>query len=155
MKRILLILTAIALVACVGGAQEILYQDQATLQWDPITADANGDPLLTGDVVTYEVYYYDANSPPTDVQDTAQLTYAGNTTLTELVVTWSVRREWVVGVRGYITDGGGNSGDPSLIAWSNVLEDVDVATMGGPFIYVPLAPTLSPAAPDNLRDSGT
>jgi len=30
MKRAILFLLALALVACVGGAQEIIYRDQAT-----------------------------------------------------------------------------------------------------------------------------
>jgi len=32
MKRLLLILAALALVACVGVAQEIIYRDRATRQ---------------------------------------------------------------------------------------------------------------------------
>ena len=149
MRRIL-ILATIVLVAVSAFAQVVVYEDTALLEWDGITVDADGSALLPGDVVSYDVYIYDYSVPPLDVQDPAQLIYYGSTTDTALEITFPVRREWAVGVRGTITDGGGVAGTPSAIAWSVIEEDVDIATMGGPFRYVPRVP--SPPSPDNLRD---
>jgi hypothetical protein len=151
MKRAIA-LALVLLVAACAFAQVVVYENSAILEWDAITQDANGDPLLPGDTVTYDVYFYDYGSPPLDVQDVGQLTYYGSTTDLSLTVVFPERREWIVGVRGTITDGGGTSGDPSAIAWSIIEGDVDIATMGGPFYYAPLAPTLQPLPPDNLRD---
>jgi hypothetical protein len=149
MRRIL-ILATIVLVAVSAFAQVVVYEDTALLEWDGITVDADGSALLPGDVVSYDVYIYDYSVPPLDVQDPAQLIYYGSTTDTALEITFPWRREWAVGVRGTITDGGGVAGTPSAIAWSVIEEDVDIATMGGPFRYVPRVP--SPPSPSGLRD---
>lgn len=149
MKKVLF-LFLFAFVVGSLAAQVVVYEDTAELEWDAVTVDENGDPLLPGDVVDYEVYYYDRNNPPVDVQDVAQLNLAGSTATTSFTITFPERREWVVGVRATITDGGGTAGTPSSVAWSNIEEDVDVATMGGPFFYTPLVQSLN--APDNLRD---
>lgn len=154
MKRLALLSIMAVLVTACAFAQVVLYQDTATLEWDAITTDSNGDPLLPGDTVSYDVYIYDNNAPPADVQDIALLTYYGTTSDTSMLILFPDRREWVVGVRGTITDGGGNTGDPSRVAWSLISGDVDIATMGGPFYYAPLVPTAQPSAPTNLRDSG-
>ena len=59
MKRIVFVLLlALGILACVT-AQTVYYKDQATLQWDPVTVDAAGDPFLPTDLVRYEVYIYD------------------------------------------------------------------------------------------------
>lgn len=147
MKRALLILAALALVACVGGAQEILYRDQATLMWDAVTADSNGDPLLPEDVLEYEVFIYDSALTIND-QIIANLLFVGTTSATELLIVFPERRNWYAGVRTKIT-----TGEPitsySAIAWS-----YDVAAVALlPFLYQPLG-GVTPAVPDNLRDSG-
>jgi hypothetical protein len=139
------------LIAAVAFSQVVVYENSALLAWDPITTDANGDALLPGDTVTYDVYFYDYDNPPTDVQDISQLTYYASTDLTSMEVIFPSRKQWVVGVRGTIVDGGGTAGSPSAVAWSMIEEDVDVATMGGPFYYAPLALN-SPSAPTNLKD---
>ena len=104
MKRALLILAALALVACVGGAQEILYRDQATLMWDAVTADSNGDPLLPEDVLEYEVFIYDSALTIND-QIIANLLFVGTTSATELLIVFPERRNWYAGVRTKITTG--------------------------------------------------
>jgi len=148
MKRALLILAALALVACVGWTQDIIYKDQATLQWDAVTTDANGDPLLPEDTVTYEVYIYDS-ALTIDDQNTANLIFIAETAGTEQLIVFPERRNWYAGVRAKIV-----TGEPvtqySMIAWSYDSEAVaDV-----PFGYQPLGGVV-PAVPDNLRDSGT
>jgi len=147
MKRFLLVLLLVlGVIACVG-AQMVFYQNEATLLWDPVTTDAQGDPLLPTDVVEYEIYIYDYVEGVTDNQDIAQLTYVGTTTATELLIVFPYRTRWVAGGRCKVTDEGGNV-DYSLMAWSDNAIDTGP---DGPFLYVPLprVPSLS-----GLRDSG-
>ena len=139
MKRLLLILAALALVACVGMAQEPIYRDQATLQWDAIES-------LPEDTVEYEVFIYDA-ALTIDDQDTACLISVGVTPAVEMLIVFPERRNWYAGVRAKLT-----TGEPmtsySAIAWS--YDAGVVATV--PFVYQPLGGAVP--APDNLRDSG-
>jgi hypothetical protein len=146
MKRVLMIAVALVVAACAFG-QVVVYENAAELEWN----DTN--VLLPDDSVTYDIYFYDVSNPPADAQDTAQLQYAGSVTdVTTYTIVFPERQEWVVGVRSTVTDGGGTPGTPSAIAWSNVLGDVDIATMGGPFTYVPLIQGQA-LTPDNLRDA--
>ena len=149
MRRVI-VLAALLVVAVSAFAQVVVYQDTAELAWDAVTTDADGNPLLAGDTVSYDVYFYDLDNPPMDVQDIAALQYAGTTDQTALTVLFPERRRWVVGVRSTITDGGGTPGIPSPVSWSTDAGVVDVATMGGPFYYTPLVE--SGTAPQNLGD---
>ena len=152
MKKLCIFLL-LAFVACAGFAQTVVYDNSAFLAWDPVTVQADGSPRLAGDVVTYDVYFYDYNSPPVDVQNIAALQFAGSTLAATYEILFPDRRAWVVGVRATIADGGGTSGDPSPVAWSIILEDVDVAAMGGPFYYIPRSLTAPADKPTDLRDT--
>ena len=136
----------VAFAAC---GQNVVYKDSATLQWDVVATDANGDPLLPTDVVEYEVYIYDYTVGVANPQDTAQLTYIGITGALEQLVTFPHRTGWAAGVRAMVTDSGANV-NYSLIAWSYIPADADLVS--GPFIYSPLG---TPAQPLGLQDSGT
>lgn len=153
MKRYI-VAAALLLVALFVSGQVVVYEDDARIEWEPTTRYDDGLSItfLPGDVLQYEVYYYDVDNPVIDNQDIAQLQYAGATTNTEYDFTFPDRRQWAVGVRSHITDGGGTSGPYSLIGWSNTEEAVNVAVMGGPFIFVPLFPMIAPAAPGSLQD---
>ena len=146
MKRSILILTLIA-VATLGCAQDIIYRDQATLMWDAVTTDSNGDPLLPEDVLEYEVFIYDSALTIND-QIVTNLIAVGTTSATELLVVFPERKNWYAGVRTKVT-----TGEPvtsfSAIAWS--YDAGVVATV--PFLYQPLGGAV-PAVPANLRDSG-
>jgi hypothetical protein len=146
MKKLVFILLAVLLVSCSTFAQEILYRDSATLQWDAITTDANGDPLLPEDTVEYEVYIYDS-ALTIDDQNVANLIAIGTTSLTEQLITFPSRRNWYAGVRAKLTDGSGYV-TYSEIAWS--YEEVPTVAVG-PFVYQPLASV--PEKPQGLRDS--
>ena len=141
MKRIALFALLILLVACVGMAQQILYRDQATLQWDAVT------DVLPEDTVTYEVYIYDSAEVIND-QLIANLIFVGETSACELLIVFPERKNWYAGVRTKLV-----TGEPltsySVIAWSY---DAEVVSVDGPFAYQPLGGV--PSAPDNLRDSG-
>lgn len=144
MKKIFIIL--FLLVGILAFGQEIIYRDQATLQWDAVTTDVNGDPLLPEDTVEYEVFIYDS-ALTIDDQDPANLIAIGTTSLTEQLIVFPSRKNWVAGIRAKLTDGSGYS-TYSDIVWS--YEEVP-ATSAGPFAYQPLASV--PASPRGLRDS--
>ena len=145
-KALLVLLLVLGIVTC-ASAQMVFYQDEATLLWDPVTTDAQGDPLLPTDVVEYEIYIYDYVEGVVDDQDVAQLTYMGTTSATELLIVFPYRTRWVAGGRTKVTDEGGNV-DYSLLAWSTNVVDTGP---DGPFLYSPLprVPSLT-----GLRDSG-
>jgi hypothetical protein len=139
-------------VSCFAQIDQIHYLDNATLAWDPVTTDANGDPLLPDDTVTYEVYVYDYYNPPTDDQVIADLTFVGAPTTTEQVINFSgfARTGWAAGVRAVVTDGQG-AVYYSDIAWS--YDPVAVNPIQ-PFLYVPLSGVLVLPIPTGLRESG-
>ncbi len=145
MKRLLLLAVLLA-AACVLPAQDVYYRDQATLQWDAVTTDAQGDPFLPSDVVEYEVYIYDYVAGVTDPQSTAELIYVGATAACELLVVFPHRTTWAAGVRVRLTDAGANV-TYSALAWSYIAEDAV-----SPFVY---APSGVPRKPAGLRDGGT
>ena len=146
MKRLILVLLALALVACASFGQTVYYRDEATLVWDAVTVDAAGDPFLPTDTVEYEVYIYDYLQGVADPQNVAELTLIGTTAGTEQLIVFPYRTTWAAGGRTKVTDAGANV-EYSPLAWSYVATD---AGADGPFLYVPL-PTLR--APLNLRDS--
>ena len=140
MKRILLVFLTLIAISCAGFAQDIIYRDQATLQWDDAAV------YLPEDVVTYEVYIYDSATVIND-QIVANLIYVGETAALEMLIVFPERRNWYAGVRTKVV-----TGEPmtsySVIVWS--YDAGVVATV--PFVYQPLGGVVVP--PDNLRDSG-
>lgn len=147
MKRLMTALFLVLMVVACASAQTVYYKDQATLQWDPVTVDAAGDPLLPTDVVEYEIYIYDYLQGVADPQSPAELTFVMETPNAEALIVFPYRTTWAAGGRTKVTDEGGNV-EYSPFAWSYVATDAGV---DGPFLYVPF-PTLR--APLNLRDSG-
>jgi len=154
MKR-LLILTIVLFAGVLMGcpAQDnIYYQDTATLIWDAVTEDNDGNPLLPEDVVEYEVYIYDA-SETIDDQDPANLILVGTTSLTqqEIDFTGLPRAMYYAGVRAKVTDGQG------LITYSDISWSYDASVVdptSEPFAYIPLSGVLVLPAPQGLRDGG-
>lgn len=146
MKRLLIGLVLLALLATAGTCQDVLYRTEATLQWDAVTVDGAGDPFLPTDVVEYEVYIYDYIAGVVDPQSTAELTYMGDTAVAELLIVFPHRTTWAAGVRVRLTDAGSNV-TYSAFAWSYITGDAI-----SPFVY---APSGTPAKPAALRDSGT
>lgn len=144
MKKVFVII--FLFISVLSFSQEILYRDTATLQWDAVTTDINGDALLPEDTVEYEVYIYDS-ALTIDDQNTVNLISVGTTSLTEQLITFPSRKNWYAGVRAKLTDGSGYV-TYSEIIWS--YEEAPVTSVG-PFVYQPLASV--PAAPEGLRDS--
>lgn len=139
----LLLLAAVAL-----SCQTIVYKSQATLQWDAVTQDQNGNPLLPTDVVAYEVYIYNYTTGVADPQNPSLLTLVTTTSQLEALIVFPYRATWAAGVRVKLTDAGLNV-SYSPIAWSYIVADADVVL--GPFVYSPLG---GPKKPSGLQDKG-
>jgi hypothetical protein len=148
MKKILLALTLLTLLATFACGQQVIYKNQATLQWDAVTLDAAGNPFLPTDVVSYDVYIYDHVVGVADPQNPALLISIGNTSALEQLIVFPKRTTWAAGVRVKLTDAGANVTN-SPIAWSYIVADADV--VAGPFLYSPFG---TPKKPQDLRDKG-
>ena len=130
MRRAALFLAVLVVIAATSCAQEIIVADTVTLYWDAATTDINGDPLLSIDSVEYDVYLDDGTA--SDPQDTAQLTYLGRVSVSQMVVTPPNRAVWYLGVRVVITTAGVSV--YGLVGWST---DEPPITQDGPFSVVP------------------
>ena len=140
-------LLLIAVAACIAQPTdvEIIYSGMIPqiVVWDEVTTDASGDPLIEGDVITYEVFYRRS----LDV-DAVSL---GVVTLPEATVDLSLleRGYYYIGVRsvGETAEGAVEYSD---IAWSN-----DPVAVGPTlrFAYLVTGPLL-PAVPSGLRTVG-
>ena len=148
MKKVFLVLLMLFIVALTACGQTVYYKNEATLQWDAVMTDADGNPLLPTDTLTYEVYIYDYNAGVVDPQSTAELTFIDEVVALEKLIVFPHRTTWAAGVRTKLIDGDANI-TCSPLAWSYITEDADVVS--GPFLYSPFG---TPAKPEDLRDSG-
>ena len=147
MKKVFLVLLMLFIVALTACGQTVYYKNEATLQWDAVTVDASGNPLLPTDTLIYEVYIYDYNLGVATPQSTSELTFITGTPLLEQLIVFPYRTTWAAGVRTKLVDSGETT-TYSVIAWSYIPEDADVVS--GPFLYSPFG---TPAKPADLRDS--
>ncbi|KKK69608.1 hypothetical protein LCGC14_2932310, partial [marine sediment metagenome] len=94
MKRLFVgVLLCVAIIAC---GQNVVYKDQATVQWNhPNAGDSHFE---------YEVYIYDYAVGVVDDQDVAALTLVSTVLLEELLIVFPFSTEWAVGVRTKFTD---------------------------------------------------
>ena len=125
MKKVFLVLLMLFIVALSACGQTVYYKNEATLQWDAVTVDASGNPLLPTDTLTYEVYIYDYNLGVADPQSTGELTFITGTPLLEQLIVFPYRTTWAAGVRTKLVDSGETT-TYSTIAWSYIPEDADV-----------------------------
>lgn len=154
MKRVFLLILAVLVAASLyAQVEQVHYIDGATLQWDAVSTDANGDPLLPEDVVSYDVYVYDYYNPPLDDQVVADLILVGSTSTTSLAIDFSgySRTAWAAGVRAVVTDGQGVVTE-GPIAWSY---DAVATNPTAPFLYIPLSGVLVLPPPTGLREAAT
>lgn len=119
MKKIILVLALIfTTLACFAQPTDvtITYSGMVPqiLVWNPITVDASGNPLITGDVVTYEVFF---NRSPFVAGSQVSL---GIVVVNEATIDLSSlpRGYYYVGVQTIGTDAGGTV-TRSATAWSN------------------------------------
>ena len=150
MKKIAIgLLLAVIVLGC-ATAQQVFYKTEATVLWDAVTLDAQGNPLMPTDSISYQVYLYDDTIGVVDDQNPSLLINYGSAAVTEMLMIFPYRTIWNVGVRAVLTDGGGNISYSPTISWSY---DAAVADpVAGPFVYSPLG---LPEAPEGLQDSGT
>lgn len=149
MKRSLLVaaLMVAALVSCLAQPTdvEVIYSGMIPqiVVWDAVTTDSTGDPLIEGDVITYEVFHrLTTDAVPVSL---------GVVTLPEATVDLSAldRGYYYIGVRSIGTTAEGAI-EVSDIAWSNDSVAVDPTL---PFAYLVAGPLL-PAVPSGLRTVG-
>lgn len=154
MKRVLLILAAVALVACVGGAQEqILYRDAFTIQYD---APVDIPELLSGESVVYRVWLWDtAQGVPVVTSTTGWTYYAETADLSQYVITPAdPRRSYAVGVQLILVRADATEEISDFAVTTNA-DDIDPEGFPGvPFVYAPDSPFQPIPKVDNLRDSG-
>jgi len=164
MKRTLLILFALALVACAGITQEpIYYNSTPTVLWTPAATTPDDGPFLAGDTVEYRIYVWDTEllgfaPPPAIGLMDLRVTWIDTDPFTadengeeSMLIDFADRRSWGVAVAGTHIDGGGNRIDYEGFLASSRAADV---ASGIPFVYipVPLPGTVPPGS--DLRDSG-
>ena len=149
MRRALTIaaLLLIAVAACFAQPTdvEVIYSGMIPqiVVWDEVTTDEDGQPLIEGDAITYEVFYRRSLD-----EDAVSL---GVVTLPEATVDLSAlpRGYYYIGVRS-IGETAEGAVEYSDIAWSNDPAAVDPTSR---FAYLVVGPLL-PAVPSGLRTVG-
>lgn len=153
MKRVVIILVAVLMAAaCFAQTVDTVhYLDEGTLSWEAVTTDADGEPLLATDDVTYDVYMYNA-AESIDDQVVANLISVGGTSDTEMVLDFTglPRAMYYAGVRVVVTDAQG-AVTTSAIAWSYDPVATDPIQ---PFAYIPLSGVLILSPPTGLSEAG-
>ena len=161
MKRLLLILAALALVACVGVAQEsVYYNSTPTLVWTPPPLAPDGSAFLPGDTVEYNIYAWDVvllgfDPPPAIGVMDLRLTWVDTDPTTvleeEQLIDFASRRDWGVALTGTHIDGGGNRTD--YVGYLASSRAADTAS-GVPFVYTPASGAATEPPGTGLRVSG-
>ena len=140
-------LLLMAATACLAQPTdvEVIYSGMIPqiVVWDEVTTDEDGQPLIEGDAITYEVFYRRSLD-----EDAVSL---GVVTLPEATVDLSAldRGYYYIGVRS-IGETAEGEVEYSDIAWSNDAAAVDPTSR---FAYLVVGPLL-PAVPSGLRTVG-
>ena len=148
MKRLLvgILFLAVVFSAC---AQDVIYRNTATVQWDAPVVD-----LLPGESLEYNVYLWDMAGGDPTLQPITNLIFVGRVATLELAIdmTLLTRLDYAVAVESVFI--GADSVEVlGGVAYSTVNTDVDpLLHPTGRFTYVPILP--APSKPTNLRDSG-
>lgn len=147
MKKLFIIL--FILVGVFAFSQETIYYNSTpTLQWDAVTVDGEGNPILPEDTIQYDIYLWDTANGDITIQSIGNLTPFIITSTTQAILNFPYRANWAVAVRTVLTDGELNV-EYSGLAYST--EEPPVTALA-PFVYVPTLGTLP--EPTGLRDSG-
>lgn len=128
----------------VAIAQTWVTANQATIAWDAVTVNSDGDPLPPGETMEYVVYLANA---VTDLNKANPTEVATTSTLSQ-VITLNVEGQFFVGVRSVRKAGDGTVLGQSIIIWS----DNPAYVLGGQTFGIRYFK--SPAAPTGLRPSG-
>lgn len=102
----------------VAWSIEWVTANQATVMWDAITADIDGDPIPAGTHVEYEVWLSNKNTDPNKTNPT-KITDPPITAI-ELTITLNQKGAYVVGVKAlHIEDSTSAQLAESVFAWSD------------------------------------
>ncbi len=145
MKTLLIVAVALfAAAACLAQPADVDVTFSGDVPqivvWEEVTTDVNGQPLIEGDVVTYEVFRKHSVS--------GNEVSLGVVTAPEMTVDLSSvpRGYYYIGVRS-VGENAEGATEYSDIAWSNDLAAVDPTT---PFAYL-VKGRLFPVAPTGLQ----
>lgn len=117
-KVIALVMAMVFFIAPAGWCIEWVTANQATVMWDAITADSDGDPLTAGTHVEYEVWLANKATDPNKANP-SKITDPP-ITATELTITLNQKGSYVVGVKAlHIEDSSGSQLAESVFAWSD------------------------------------
>lgn len=132
----------LAFVLAAGWAEAVEWKalNQATVEWEAVSANEAGDPLPAGDTVKYRVYLANAVTDP----DKTNAVLLGETDQLEYILTLNTEGRFVVGVSAVRYDDAGTELEESAINWS----DVNGEATPNPFGFEHY---LKPAVPKNLR----
>ena len=135
MKRLTLILVAL-LIGTAAHAVEWKTMNQATVDWDAVTALISGAPVPENNSIKYRVYL--------DKGDKANPQVLGDTDQLQYTITLNEEGRFIVGVSAVRFDENGTEIGESEINWS----DVNGGGTPNPFGFVHY---LKPASPGGLR----
>lgn len=151
MKRVLIVTAMVlATVACLAQPTDVdvVYSGAIPqiIVWEEVATDADGNPLMEGDSITYEVFY-----TPSPFIEGQEVSIAPDLVLNEATVDLSAlpRGYYYIGVRSIGETAGGDV-EYSAIVWSNDPAIVDPTQRFAYLVAVPLYP----AAPTGLRTVG-
>lgn len=138
-------IVTVLLLALMGNAFGITWHtaNQATIEWDAVTTNINGDPLPPDETVEYVVYLANAVTDPNKTNP-AEVWRGAAATAT---ITLNVEGRFLVGVKAVRKLSDGTTATESVVNWS---DDPLVCLGGTDFglrFYLP------PMGPINLRPS--
>jgi hypothetical protein len=118
--RMVWALAAVLLAATSVWALDWYTANQATVAWDAVTTDVNGDPVPgTGERITYVVYLANSQTDP----DKSNPVEVGSTQDTQLVITLGTKGSYYMGVKSVVEAGNDTDGwtvaSESEVAWSD------------------------------------
>jgi hypothetical protein len=126
MKKLLVALVAlltIALAATPAAALQWHTANQATVAWDAVTADADGDPIPAGFEVRYKVFLVNSVTDP-DKTNPSEISPAGGVTTLEHTFTLGAKGMYFVGAKAFMVEiSSGEEVAESNQIWSDVPAD--------------------------------
>lgn len=119
----------VALILCVTMtalpvfALEWHTANQATVAWDAVSADQDGDPIPAGFEVKYKVFLVNSATDPNKTNP-AEITPAGGISELQFTITLNTKGSYYVGAKAYLVDSAtGEEVSESKFAWSDVPAD--------------------------------
>lgn len=94
MKKILVLIFSFLLIGFAGTAQAIDWTvaNQATVAWDAVTQNVDGEPFPAGDVISYRIYVKKNGAAGDGI-------LAGETKALEFTITFPTEGKWLAGAK--------------------------------------------------------